>query len=387
MDSSISSPIPVSLGRCESYEPEVVREALHRTLAPLGGMSAFVSPGQRVLLKPNLLSAKPPKAAVTTHPEIIRAVTLEVREAGGKVSLGDSPGYGSLNSILAKSGIGKVVNELGVEIVPFKTPKAVSLPEGGVYRSLDLAGEALEFDAIINLPKLKTHGQLVLTLAVKNLFGTVVGAAKISWHLKAGNELGMADLLLDINRAVVPVLNIMDGVVAMEGNGPGSGDPKQVGLLAASPSALAIDQVVASLVGVSSDRYPLLHRARERGMEGSKPHQVSILGLSRDEAAVRDFVLPSSVKKVDFALPDFVSGPLKRSLSTYPVLDPGICTTCRICEEVCPVNAISLYEKDGGDVDKGLCISCFCCQEMCPEGAIKPVPGNLLKFFKRLGIA
>jgi len=350
-------------------------------------MSAFVSPGQRVLLKPNLLSAKPPEAAVTTHPEIVRAVAMAVLDAGARPSLGDSPGYGSLNSILAKSGIGKIVNELGIEVVPFKTPRAISLPDGGIYHSLDLAGEALEFDAIINLPKLKTHGQLVLTLAVKNLFGTVVGAAKISWHLKAGNELGMADLLLDINRAVVPVLNVLDGVVAMEGNGPGAGDPRQVNLLSASPSALAMDQVVASLVGVGSDRYPLLHRARERAMEGSEPHQVSILGLNRDEAAVKDFVLPASTTRVDFALPDFVSGPLKRSLTAYPVLSPDYCTSCGICEKSCPVDAISLFENGGGDVDRHLCITCFCCQELCPDRAIQPVPGRLLRLFKKVGIA
>jgi uncharacterized protein (DUF362 family)/Pyruvate/2-oxoacid:ferredoxin oxidoreductase delta subunit len=350
-------------------------------------MPAFVSPGQRVLLKPNLLSAKPPEAAVTTHPEIVRAVALAVLDAEARPYLGDSPGYGSISSILAKSGIGKIVNELGLEVVPFKTPRAISLPEGGIYRSLDLAGEALEFDAIINLPKLKTHGQLILTLAVKNLFGTVVGASKISWHLKAGNELGMADLLLDINRAVVPVLHVLDGVVAMEGNGPGAGDPRQVSLLSASPSALAMDQVVASLVGVGSDRYPLLHRARERAMEGSEPHQVSILGLNRNEASVKDFVLPASTTKVDFALPDYVSGPLKRSMTAYPVLSPDYCTSCGICEKSCPVDAISLFENGGGDVDRHLCITCFCCQELCPEGAIHPVPGRLLRLFKKVGIA
>ncbi len=361
---------------------------MHRTLEPLGGMSAFVSQGQRVLLKPNLLSAKPPEAAVTTHPEIIRAIAMEVLDAGARPYLGDSPAVGSLASILKKSGIGQVVDELGIEVVPFKTPKPFSLPEGGVYRSLDLAAEAMEYDAIINLPKFKTHGQLVLTLAVKNLFGTVVGAAKISWHLKAGKDLRMADLLLDINRVVIPVLNVLDGVVAMEGNGPGgAGDPRQMGLLAASPSALAMDQVAASLVGVDSDRYPLLHRARERGMEGSETHQVSILGLSRDEAAVKEFVLPAGTTRVDFALPDFVSGPLKRSLTTYPVLDPEICTTCELCARVCPVNAIRLYENGGGDVDRDLCISCFCCQEMCPDGAIRPVPGRLLRLFKKVGIA
>jgi len=350
-------------------------------------MSAFISPGQRVLLKPNLLMGKVPEAAVTTHPEIVRAVAQEVLDAGGSVYLGDSQAVGSLNSILKKTGIGKVMEEMGIESVPFKTPKSFPLPEGGVYRSLDLAAEAMEYDAIINLPKFKTHGQMILTMAVKNLFGTVVGAAKTGWHLKAGNDVRMADLLLDINRVVVPVLNVLDGVVAMEGNGPSAGDPRLVGLLAASPSTLALDQVAASLVGVDPAHHPLIHRALERGITGAEPHHAQVLGLGREEAAVENFVLPTSVKKVDFALPDYLSGPLKRTLTTYPVLDPEICTTCGLCSQICPVCAISLHDNGGGDVDKNLCISCFCCQEMCPEGAIRPVPGNLLRLFKKVGIA
>lgn len=379
--------IPVSLQRCTSYEPGMVREALKNTLEPLGGMSAFVSPGQRVLLKPNLLMGKAPEAAVTTHPEIVKAVALEVMDAGAKVYLGDSQAVGSFASILKKTGIGNVMDDLGIQGVPFRTPKVFSLPEGGVYRSLELAAEAMEYDAMVNLPKLKTHGQMVLTMAVKNLFGTVVGAAKTGWHLKAGNDLNMADLLIDINRIVIPVLNVLDAVTAMEGNGPSGGDQRQVGLLAASPVAMALDQVVASLVGVDPARHPLLHRALEREIEGSETHEVKVLGMNAGEAAVGDFVLPSSVKKVDFELPGYVSGPLKRTLTTYPALDPVTCTACGLCEKICPVSAIRLYENGGGDVDRDLCISCFCCQEMCPEGAIEPVPGRLLKLFKKMGIA
>ena len=381
-------PIPVSVVRCSDYGQHRVREALRQALKPLGGMAAFVSPGNRVLLKPNLLSAKPPEKAVTTHPEIFRAVAREVTEAGGKVSIGDSPGYGSLASVLRRTGIGPVAEDLGIEVVPFATPAMTSVPEGGIYRSLELAGEVKGFDAVINLPKLKTHGQMTLTLAVKNLFGAVVGAAKPGWHLRAGDEKAMADLLLDICLTVAPALNVLDGVLAMEGNGPGSGDPRPLELLAVSPSAVAMDQVVGRLLRVPVNRHPVVFRARERGIAGAEPHQASLTGLTEEEAAVTDLVLPRSLHRIDFSLPGPLAGPLRRSMTSFPALDPVRCTSCGICVEVCPTDAITLYTgSGGGEVDRDRCISCFCCQEMCPEGAMEPVPGRLLRVLRTLGVA
>jgi uncharacterized protein (DUF362 family) len=270
--------IPVVIQKCSDYEPERVREALQRCLAPLGGMAAYVSPGDRVLLKPNLLSGKPPEAAVTTHPEVVRAVALEVMEAGGEVHLGDSPAVRSLAGVLKKTGIMPVVRELGIQMVPFRTPERIPVPDGGVYRSFLLAGEAIRYDLILNLPKFKTHGMMTLTLAVKNMFGTVVGAAKPGWHLQASETTRFADMLLDVWRALPPGLNIMDGITAMEGNGPGSGDPLDLGLLMASPSALAMDAVAGSIAGLGHERHPVLYQARVRDLQGAEIDQIQVLG-------------------------------------------------------------------------------------------------------------
>ena len=381
--------IPVSIQKCTSYEPEIVRNALNKLLAPLGGINSFVTPGSRVLLKPNLLAPKTPEAAVCTHPEIIRAVALQVMDAGGTVFLGDSPAVGSANVVLKRSGIAGPVRELGIEVVPFRTPVSVSVSEGGIHRSILLAREALDFDAVINLPKLKTHGMMTLTLAVKNMFGLVVGAAKAGWHLQANEHVRFADMLLDINRALPPVLNILDGIVAMEGNGPGSGDPRTVGLLAASSSALALDQVIAQVVGVDPERNPVIYRARERDLMGSEPEHVRVVGEPINEVRVHNFVLPKSVSRVDFKLPDWMNRSLRKSLSSFPVLDSQKCTTCEECVNICSTDAITLHDKSigGGTVDKDKCISCFCCQEVCPEGAIEPVPGRLLRMLRRVGAA
>ncbi|UCF31031.1 MAG: DUF362 domain-containing protein [bacterium] len=382
-----TSRIPVSLAHCRSYDPAEVRSSIRDLLAPLGGMASCVSPGQRVLLKPNLLMGKPPEAAVTTHPEILRAVAAEIREAGGRVFLGDSPGLGSLESVMKRSGVAAVAEEMGVGVVPFQTPRAISVPEGGVYRSLEVAAEALDFDVIINLPKLKTHGQMTLTLAVKNLFGLVVGAAKPGWHLTTGSDLRMADLLLDIYRAIAPDLNILDGVWAMEGNGPGSGHPRPLGLLGASPSALGLDRVIASLLGVGPDRFSLIHRARARGMAEADPDRLEVIGPPSGVFPTKGFRLPASIKKVDFTLPAWLSGSLRHSLSTFPVPDRERCTSCGTCVEICPVDAVAFGGRGRVSVDEELCINCFCCQEMCPEGAIGLAPGRLLRLLRRMGMA
>jgi uncharacterized protein (DUF362 family)/NAD-dependent dihydropyrimidine dehydrogenase PreA subunit len=381
------SPIPVALQRCKNYDPAAVQDCLKKCLAPLGGMSAFVSPGQRVLLKPNLLSAKPPEAAVTTHPEIVRAVALEVMDAGGRVCLGDSPGTGSLAKVLERTGIGTVIRELDIEILPFNKSVLTKVTGGHTYRAVEMAAEVVDAEVIVNLPKLKTHGQMTLTMATKNMFGSVVGAAKIGWHLKTGQQLVFADLLLDICQTIAPDLNIMDGIIGMEGNGPGSGEPRSLGLLGASSDALALDQVFATLLGVSPAFHPIVFRARERGMGAADPERVSVKGLSLEEASVRDFILPDSRVRLDFSLPDFVSQPLKKSLTSFPALDAQRCTECGVCEEICPVKAICLFNGGGGTVDRDLCITCYCCQEMCPEGAIRPVPGSLLKILRRFGMA
>jgi ferredoxin len=229
---------------------------------------------------------------------------------------------------------------------------------------------------------------MTLTLAVKNMFGAVVGAAKPGWHLQAKEQTRFADMLIDLWRALPPQLSILDGVTAMEGNGPGSGDPFPLGLVIASPSALALDQVAGEVAGVGPDRHPVLYRARERELAGSRPGDVEVHGVQVDEVR-RPFSLPKSISRVDFNLPPWVNRRLKYSLNSYPELDPAKCTTCGECAKICPVNAITLHNKEqgGGIVDRDLCINCFCCQEICPERAIGIVPGRLLRLFKIIGAA
>jgi uncharacterized protein (DUF362 family)/NAD-dependent dihydropyrimidine dehydrogenase PreA subunit len=381
-------PIPVSITRCLDYDPGRVGNALRECLEPLGGMSSFVSSGDRVLLKPNLLMGKPPNSGVCTHPEMVRAVAQEVLEAGGIPYLGDSPAVESLAGVLKRSGNMEVVKALGIRLAPFRTPIKIPVPVGGIHRFVLVAREALGFDLTINLPKFKTHGMMTLTLAVKNMFGTVVGLSKAGRHLQAAEHARFADFLLDVRSAIPPRLNILDGITAMEGNGPGFGHPLDLNVVMASTSALAVDQVAGEIAGVAPDRHPVLRRAQERGERGSQPGHVAVIGGKVGDFS-RNFILPSTITKVEFKLPGKLDRGLRKSLNTYPVIKKTRCTSCGRCEVICPAGAIVLHEKreGGGKINRGTCINCYCCQEVCPEGAIDMAPGGLLRLLKKFGAA
>lgn len=366
---------PVALARCTSYNLDQVRRQLRQLLAPLGGMAAFVSAGQRVLLKPNLLSAKPPEAAVTTHPVLVQAVAELVQQAGGLVVIGDSPGIGSLERVAEKSGIAAVARGLGVPLVAFQTTQQVS--GSGIFRQFELSREYLAADLVINLPKLKTHEMMTLTCGVKNLYGSVVGAAKAGLHLTAGRSRELfAGLLLEIAQARPVALTIVDGICAMEGDGPSSGNPRQLGWLLAGANPVAVDLVAGRLVGIPSELLPVEQEARRRRIPGADWQEIALLG-EPFEAVKEPFRLPGGLD-VQFGLPKFVKELLRNQLSPLPVADPQLCVLCGICRDACPPCAISIT-NNALKVDSGRCIRCWCCRELCPYQALAVKRGLLLR--------
>ena len=371
----------IMLASCDSYELSRVRAALLLLLEPLGGIEAFVSPGERILLKPNMLSVKTPEQAVTTHPVVVRAVADLVREAGGRVMIGDSPGIGGFQRVADKSGIARAAAESGAELIEFNA--TVDLPGSGIFRRVTLARAYWEADKIINLPKLKTHEMMTMTCAVKNLFGAVVGAEKAGWHLKAGaSREQFARLLLEIYLLKKPVLNIVDAIVAMEGNGPGSGDPLQVGALIAGVNPVAVDMVAGRLAGIPQELLHVEREARRMGLAGSAWEEVAIGGAALDSFPSRPFRLPVGLD-VKFGLPVFLSTILKRQLTSFPAADRRICVLCGICRDACPPQAIEI-KNSALTVDHGRCIRCWCCRELCPHDAMLVRRGLVLKIVSAL---
>jgi uncharacterized protein (DUF362 family)/Pyruvate/2-oxoacid:ferredoxin oxidoreductase delta subunit len=369
----------VSIARCADYDPARTFSAVKRAVELLGGMSAFVKPGDRALIKPNLLKASPPKAAVTTHPEVVRSVIRLVREAGGEAMVGDSPGMGSLRSVCEKSGILDVVNEEGAVLA--EPDEAVTVKNSGRFQRFEISRRAHEADVIINLPKLKTHGMTTLTGAVKNLFGCVPGKRKVQWHFKSGvnHELFMT-MLVELCALLKPRLTIMDAVVGMEGNGPGSGDPRPIGVVIAGNDPVAVDVVSSKVVGVAPDRLPLIRAAAAAGFGETRLERIRVIGEPLSEVAIRHFRLPPQAH-LEWNLPEWARSSLKDALTTKPVISSRMCIQCGICQGHCPQGAI---KSDGKrlSIQYRSCIRCFCCQEFCPQGAITVGRGWALAIFR-----
>ncbi|MCK9420883.1 MAG: DUF362 domain-containing protein [Nitrospirae bacterium] len=369
----------VSIIRCADYNREGTFSAIQQAVDLLGGMRSFVKPGERVLIKPNLLKARPPEAAVTTHPEVVRAVIRLVREAGGEPMVGDSPGIGDLRKVCEKAGILDVVQEEGAALVELDDPVVVK--NLGRFQRFEIARAAYEADAIINLPKLKTHGMTTLTGAVKNLFGCVPGKRKVQWHFNTGvNHELFAIMLNELCALLKPRLTIMDAVIGMEGNGPGSGDPRRIGVVIAGQDPVAVDVVSSRVLGVAPERLPLIRAAAASGLGETRPDRISILGESLSDVKIRHFRLPPQAH-LEWKLPEWARRSLKNAFTSKPVIDNRLCIQCGICQHHCPQKAIECGQAKL-EIRYRDCIRCFCCQEFCPQGAITVGRGWALKIVK-----
>ncbi|MFP3896938.1 MAG: DUF362 domain-containing protein [Anaerolineales bacterium] len=397
----------VSLVRCDDYEPSRVESALRRNIDLLGGMESFVSPGQRVLLKPNLVRAVEPERAVSTHPTVVAAVAKLVREVGAVPVIVESPGgpynAATLRGTYRRTEMDWAAEIGGAELNYNVEATQVSHPEGNVLRRLDVVQPLLEADAVINLAKLKTHNLTGLTLAVKNLFGLVPGIVKIGYHAKLQERRLFCEGLVDIFAYVQPVLNIMDAVVGMEGQGPSGGDPRPLNALIAGADALAVDVVSAALVGYEPLEVLTTRVAAERGLTTGRMEDISLLGESLAALQVDDFrrgveadidpgLLPGFVRRLvglDGSRPEGEGGGglihtlshgwMWRQLVALPHAGEK-CTGCGYCVDHCPVGAIEIVDGKA-HMDPQTCIRCYCCHELCPQLAVelrRPLLGRLL---------
>ncbi|MEW6456174.1 MAG: DUF362 domain-containing protein [Acidobacteriota bacterium] len=253
----------VVIEKCENYKYDEVRKSIDKIFSEFEDLSQIIKRGDKVLIKPNLLSAHPPEEAVTTHPIIVDIILEKIVKEGGIPFIGDSPSIGNLMVVAQKAGIKKVADKFGIPIKEFIRAVEVDNKEGE-FKKLEIAKEAIEVDKIINLAKLKTHTQMVLTLGVKNMFGVVPGKRKTEWHLRAGtNNNFFASVLLDVYRATKPVFTIVDGIVGMDGDGPANGNARKIGLLFGGEDAVSIDKVVSHFIGLKDEELFILEAAKK----------------------------------------------------------------------------------------------------------------------------
>ncbi|MBI3581810.1 MAG: DUF362 domain-containing protein [Nitrospinae bacterium] len=368
----------VSLRSCTDYNPDGIKKVLISAVDALGGIGAFVKPGETVLLKPNMLAPAAPEKAVTTHPTVVRAVAEMVLGAGGIPFIGDSPAVPGFNNVCKTTGISAVAAELGIPLVELKDSAEYKQGEKKLFRILEISSKVMEADRIISLPKLKTHSQMFLTLGVKNVFGCVVGVRKAQWHFKAGvDRMFFARMLVELYHAIAPDLTIMDGVLGMEGDGPGtSGTPRTCGIIAASADAVALDRVLIEILGAREDQYFVMQAAKEMGVGESRLSKIKVSGEPLDFFRLENFVFPK-VGKVAFG-PPVLRRFILNHLTARPKETREKCTMCGRCINICPTNVISEKNKRLY-FNYDACIRCYCCVEVCPEGAMKPAAPFLLR--------
>ncbi len=379
----------VSVVPCGDYDDELMEAALRAALEPIRGLD-FVCPGMTVGVKVNLVTAMRPETAATVHPAVVCALVRLLRERGAEVVLGDSPGgiftAPYLKVVYEVCGMRKA-EAFGARLNEDFTQTEVSFPEAVQAKHFPYTAWLGKVDAIIDLCKLKTHGMMGLTCAVKNFFGSIPGTQKPEFHYRYPRAADFANVLVDLYEYSRPRLCICDAVIGMEGNGPTQGTPRKIGCLLASQNGHKLDAVAAELIGLKVQDVPTLRAAVERGLLPADPEQIAVCG-EPSRFAVGDFKTVPAQSSVFFrVLGDGIPGKIadfvaSRILTPYPKLAPSACIGCGKCAQVCPARAITL-QKGRPHIDRRVCIHCFCCQEFCPKGAMQVGRRAIMKLLGR----
>jgi len=387
----------IAILSCVDYSQEKVDATISKSLEIFGGISSIVSPEQNVLLKPNLLSASSPEYAITTHPSVVESIAKLVKEAGGNPIIADSSGNTTpynekgLKKIYESTGMTDVAENTGASLNFDTEVVQVSNPDGLIVKRLEVIKPVVDADVIINIPKLKTHTFTTFTGAVKNLFGVIPGYTKAAYHAKFQNLERFTKMLVDILGFVKPELTVMDGIVGIEGDGPGKhGSPRQIGVIITGKDSVLVDAVACRIVGIKLNNVSVITEAIERGWWSGEFEEIELIGNLIEDVSIPDFQMPSTSLEPNFIkqkwLVPIVSFILKSALTRRPVPRKSDCIACGACVKACPQNAISIVKKLAV-VDDSKCIRCYCCHELCPEGAIDLNLSWFGHLIKKSGIA
>ncbi len=368
----------VYIVRCKNYDE--VDDRMAALLDLMGGIGQFAKTGERIVLKVNLLRKAKPEAAVCTHPAVAAAVAGMVKRVGASAIIADSPGGGyqysekSLNKIYRISGMEQAARQAGAELNLDTTSRPVSHAEGVLTKHFDIITPVYEANAVFNLCKMKTHGFTMMTGAVKNIFGVIPGLLKPGYHAKLRDPKRFAAMLLDLSQYISPRLSIMDAIVAMEGDGPGAGDPRPVGLLIGSRNPLALDVVAGEIMGMDRNANSIIIAAAQRDLQPNRIEDIEIIGVDLEDVKVPDFK-PPQLSPGDFGLDpmpwhqQMLQPHFKSAYTVRPKVIWDRCIACGTCIVGCPMEAIRLVDERAF-IDDDKCIRCYCCHEVCPEEAI-----------------
>ncbi|MBO7407827.1 MAG: DUF362 domain-containing protein [Clostridia bacterium] len=381
----------VVIEKCASYDRDAVKTAVMAIFDACGGIEKLVGPGTKVALKPNLVAKRKPEEAATTHPAVLQAVAELCAEAGGIVTVCESPGgvYDKtiLKGLYKGTGIEDAALAAGAELNYDLSVTKVDNPEAMFQKTPEILTPLAEADVVINLAKLKTHGMMVYTGAVKNLFGAIPGIGKAEYHFKMPDYASFANTVIDIFLAVKPAFSIIDSVVGMHKDGPTAGEPFEAGLLLGGANAFEVDRVALDLISARTERVPMAKEAISRGLMPADIDEVELAGdISLAEARKRlsGFVVKynDDCSRLHFS-DGFLGKIMSKMVKPKPVFTKK-CRSCGECARLCPVKAITVEKGKRAKADLDKCIRCYCCQELCRFKAVKIKKSAITKLAQKL---
>lgn len=376
----------VAFATASAYSKDEVECAVESLFAHMS-CAKEIKPETKILLKPNLLAKHPPEHAVTTHPEVLRAVIRACVKRGAKaehIVVADSAGGlynpSQMRSLYQGCGLTNVCKEEGVSLYTACEARTCEVTRGKVVTEFEILKPVLEAEFIINLPKLKSHVMTGMTAGCKNMFGVIPGLKKSEWHMRFPDKERFGDMLIDLLETITPDMAILDGILAMEGDGPAGGEPREVGILMASEDMVNLDLAIADMMGLEPMRVPYLKAAYLRGLGEEKFHIEDAVGAVEAFVPIPDWKLPESYQGSNDGQTDFadhvprifkpIVHVLEEKVAPRPVIDKKLCIGCGKCAEICSQDTIHIINKKARIIPKK-CIRCFCCHEMCPVKAIE----------------
>ena len=376
----------VSLQKCDSYNEQKVAESIKALLKPLGSMSAFVKKNDKVLIKPNMLSCKEPERAATTHPSVIEAVVKECFDAGAsEVWVGDSPPaiFGRTEDFWKKTGFAKATKIAGGKMLCFEKDEKtnVNFKIYGKDVTASVIKKVFDANVVISISKMKTHNLTRITGAVKNNFGFIPGFSKALWHKKFTKVHEFSAFVTELARVLPVKLHIMDGIEAMDLQGPASGRVKKNNILLASDNPVAVDMGFCKIVGLKPESVPIMKYCKKIGWGPKGFEDVDFVGEKVEDCIVNGYIVPPSPPV--YLIPDFVLDFIRKLIWTGPNLKLNKCVKCGRCKNICPAKAIEIG-NNGAGFDRDKCISCFCCMEVCPVEAIHMKASPLMSIILKL---
>jgi uncharacterized protein (DUF362 family)/Pyruvate/2-oxoacid:ferredoxin oxidoreductase delta subunit len=374
----------VAIIRCDEYNDELVFNSVRKGIDLLGGITNFAKSGEKMVLKPNVLIGSSPDRSVTTHPTVFKAVGKLLQVAEAKVYYGDSSAFGSCEFNMKRANLKQAGDELGFNIADFDHGREVYHKSALLNKKFIIANGVLNSDGVISLPKMKTHQLTRFTGAVKNQFGCVPGLHKREFHFKMPDPFDFSIMLVDLNTFIRPRLFVMDGVIAMEGNGPFSGSPRKMNVLLFSADPIAMDAIACKMIDLNPEFVPTSKPGEKSGLGTYHYENIDLVGDELESFIVKDFkvVRKPPVHATSGGIKTFI----KNQLTPKPVINKTKCSGCGTCIKVCPVGTKALTritDKKNASPKHNYshCIRCYCCQETCPQGAItvkSPFLGKLI---------